>query len=61
MSEPKEDDIDKLLDSTLQDFDKKKPKKKKAKPATKPKSSEEDLLNVFSKAGKSIWFINIQP
>eukprot|EP00088_Acartia_fossae_P017791 TRINITY_DN20191_c0_g1_i1.p1 TRINITY_DN20191_c0_g1~~TRINITY_DN20191_c0_g1_i1.p1 ORF type:complete len:260 (+),score=81.69 TRINITY_DN20191_c0_g1_i1:82-861(+) len=51
MSDPKEDDIDKLLDSTLQDFDKKKAKKKKAKPATKPQSPEEDLLTAFSKAG----------
>ena len=45
------DNIDKLLDSALQDFDKKKPKKVKAKKSQGPKSQEDDLLNLFSKTG----------
>ena len=45
------DNIDKLLDSALQDFDKKKPKKVKSKKEPSPKSQEDDLLNLFSKTG----------
>ena len=45
------DNIDKLLDSALQDFDKKKPKKIKAKKEQGPKSQEDDLLNLFNKTG----------
>jgi hypothetical protein len=50
-STEKLDAMDKLLDSALQDFEKRAPKKSKKKLPESSKSPEDDLLNMFHKAG----------